>query len=143
MCAGPEEGIVTMALGSTIPASLYTLLRLWDQLKAEAEYAKRLAQVNDFNKSSMWLKRGISITPCRCACPGCPSCQHCCQCKSQVAFEMLRGVLFLRREWLAHLQMSATDANRLSCQSKTDSAMGSANDAFCLLKANHRFFCNA
>ncbi|KAL0029788.1 hypothetical protein WJX77_000034 [Trebouxia sp. C0004] len=62
---GPEEGTVTMALGSTIPASLYTLPRLWDQLKTEAQYAKRLAQVNEFNKSSVWLKRGISITPCR------------------------------------------------------------------------------
>ncbi len=78
MCAGPEEGIVTMALGSTIPASLYTLPRLWDQLKSDAQYAKRLAQVNDFNKSSMWLKRGISVTPCRSACACCPPCQHCC-----------------------------------------------------------------
>ena len=80
VCAGPEEGIVTMALGSTIPASLYTLPRLWDQLKTEAQYANRLAQINDFNKSSVWLKRGISITPCRClsACACCPPCHHCC-----------------------------------------------------------------
>ncbi|KAA6423444.1 MAG: Aldehyde oxidase, partial [Trebouxia sp. A1-2] len=63
--SGPEEGIVTMTLGSTMPASLYTLPRLWDQLKTEAQYTKRLAQVNQFNKSSVWLKRGISITPCR------------------------------------------------------------------------------
>lgn len=54
-----------MALGSTIPASLYTLPRLWDQLKTDAQYAKRHAQVQEFNKNSMWLKRGISITPCR------------------------------------------------------------------------------
>ena len=64
-CTGGEEGIVTMALGSTIPASLYTLPRLWDQLKRDAQYQQRLAKVQDFNKSSVWLKRGISITPCR------------------------------------------------------------------------------
>ena len=54
-----------MALGSTIPASLYTLPRLWAQLKADSQYTKRQAQVQEFNKSSLWLKRGISITPCR------------------------------------------------------------------------------
>lgn len=66
-CAGPEEGTVTMALGSTIPASLYTLPRLWAQLKADSQYTKRQAQVEEFNRSSLWLKRGISITPCRSA----------------------------------------------------------------------------
>lgn len=55
-----------MALGSSIPASLYTLPRLWDQLKRDAQYDKRLLQLQDFNKKSLWLKRGISITPCRC-----------------------------------------------------------------------------
>lgn len=56
-----------MALGSTIPASLYTLPRLWAQLKADSQYTKRQAQVQEFNRSSLWLKRGISITPCRSA----------------------------------------------------------------------------
>ena len=69
------EGIVTMALGSTIPASLYTLPRLWEQLKTDAQYAQRQAQVRDFNQNSTWLKRGISITPCRynifCVCNDC------------------------------------------------------------------------
>ena len=64
--AAPQEGVVTMALGTTIPASLYTLPRLWEQLKTDAQYAQRLAQVHKFNESSTWLKRGISITPCRC-----------------------------------------------------------------------------
>ena len=64
--AAPQEGVVTMALGTTIPASLYTLPRLWEQLKTDAQYAQRLAQVDKFNKSSIWLKRGLSMTPCRC-----------------------------------------------------------------------------
>lgn len=56
---------MTTALGTVIPGSLYTLPRLWDQLKQDAHYTKRLAQVQEFNKNSVWLKRGISITPCR------------------------------------------------------------------------------
>lgn len=63
--AGPVEGEVTTALGSIVPASLYTLPRLWDQLKKDAQYDKRLAQVKAFNRDSVWLKRGISMTPCR------------------------------------------------------------------------------
>ena len=63
--AGPVEGEVTTALGTVIPASLYTLPRLWDQLKQDAQYDKRLAQVKAFNRDSVWLKRGISMTPCR------------------------------------------------------------------------------
>ena len=58
-----------MALGSSIPASLYTLPRLWDQLKADVHYDKRRREVDAFNKSSRWLKRGISITPARSATP--------------------------------------------------------------------------
>lgn len=54
-----------MAMGSTIPASLYTLPRLWDQLKADVQYDKRRSEVEAFNKGSTWLKRGISITPAR------------------------------------------------------------------------------
>jgi len=103
VCAGPEEGIVTMALGSSIPASLYTLPRLWDQLKTEAQYAKRLAQINEFNKSSVWLKRGISITPCRCTCACCPSC-YAIICSVQVRgrFCNAQSCAFpLRREWSA------------------------------------------
>ena len=56
-----------MALGSTIPASLYTLPRLWHQLKADVQYDKRCQEVQAFNKRSTWLKRGISITPARSA----------------------------------------------------------------------------
>lgn len=63
--AGGEEGVVTMALGSSIPASLYTLPRLWEQLKVDAQYSQRRAAVATFNKHSTWLKRGISITPAR------------------------------------------------------------------------------
>ena len=92
---------MTMALGSTIPASLYTLPRLWDQLKTEAQYAKRLAQVNEFNKSSVWLKRGISITPCRCACACCPPCQHCCLLTDSLLLECSEVCFFLRDKWLA------------------------------------------
>lgn len=40
---------------------------------------------------------------------------------------MLTDVLFLRREWLAHLQMCTTDASWPSCFCKTYSARGSAN----------------
>lgn len=54
-----------MALGTSIPASLYTLPRLWAQLKADVDYDKRRREVNAFNKGSRWLKRGISITPAR------------------------------------------------------------------------------
>lgn len=63
--AGPVEGEVTTALGTAVPASLYTLPRLWDQLKQDAQFDKRLAQVQAFNRDSVWLKRGISMTPCR------------------------------------------------------------------------------
>ena len=54
-----------MALGSSIPAGLYTLPQLWQQLKADAQYSQRQAEVAAFNQRSAWLKRGISITPAR------------------------------------------------------------------------------
>ena len=43
----------------------YTVPRLWEQLKAEAEYEAKLAAVRDFNRDNRWKKRGLSMTPVR------------------------------------------------------------------------------
>lgn len=48
---------------------LFTLPRIWEELQASARYHERLAEVRAFNKASPWRKRGIALTPCRCASP--------------------------------------------------------------------------
>lgn len=43
----------------------WTLPRIWEGLIEMADYKQRAAAVELFNKQHTWLKRGISINPCR------------------------------------------------------------------------------
>lgn len=43
----------------------YSNLAMWDRLKARTDYARRVKEAQEFNSSSAWKKRGISITPAR------------------------------------------------------------------------------
>lgn len=39
------------------------IARIWGELKASSDYAKRRAEVDNFNQSHRWKRRGIAITP--------------------------------------------------------------------------------
>ncbi len=54
--------MVRLSLGKEIPASDYTLPRLWEQLKTSCGYQERLAAVRRFNAGSPWVKRGLGMT---------------------------------------------------------------------------------
>ncbi|EPS68517.1 hypothetical protein M569_06242, partial [Genlisea aurea] len=49
--------------GITGEPSEYTLLSIWDKVAKLAEFEKRKAAVEEFNKSSIWYKRGVSRVP--------------------------------------------------------------------------------
>ena len=38
------------------------------QMKKDSDFLKRKDEVADFNSKHKWLKRGISMTHCRCVC---------------------------------------------------------------------------
>ncbi len=38
------------------------------QMKTDSDFLKRKDKVADFNSKHKWLKRGISMTHCRCVC---------------------------------------------------------------------------
>ena len=43
----------------------YTLPQVWDGVKGQVDYAAKQKEVEEFNKSHAWLKRGIAVTPTR------------------------------------------------------------------------------
>lgn len=47
-------------------ADLFTLPRIWKEIQQSADYRGRQKDIAEFNKTSAWRKRGITITPCRC-----------------------------------------------------------------------------
>lgn len=63
--SGSGEELIKSCLGSHVPAHLWTLPRIWKQVKADTGYDERLVAVQRFNTSSKWVKRGLSITPIR------------------------------------------------------------------------------
>ena len=50
---------------SDFPVNQYTLPQVWDGVKRQVDYAAKQKEVEDFNKSHAWLKRGIAVTPTR------------------------------------------------------------------------------
>ena len=46
-------------------ADLFTLPRIWKEIQENVDYRTRQKSIADFNKSSAWRKRGMSLTPCR------------------------------------------------------------------------------
>ena len=62
-----EEKEHTGASRSELGASdeMYTLPRVWQQLRKGCGYDARRAAVAEFNKGSLWRKRGIAMTPVR------------------------------------------------------------------------------
>lgn len=47
------------------PVNQYTLPQVWDGVKGQADYAAKQKEVEEFNKSHAWLKRGVAVTPTR------------------------------------------------------------------------------
>ena len=43
----------------------YTLPQVWDGVKGQVGYAAKQKEVEEFNKSHAWLKRGVAVTPTR------------------------------------------------------------------------------
>ncbi len=43
----------------------YTLPQVWDGVKEQVDYAAKQKEVEEFNKSHAWLKRGVAVTPTR------------------------------------------------------------------------------
>ncbi len=43
----------------------YTLPQVWDGVKGQVDYAAKQKEVEEFNKSHAWLKRGVAVTPTR------------------------------------------------------------------------------
>ena len=55
-----QKGNVTPA-GQPLP--YFNVPTIIDSLMTSSDYAKRVADVSDFNKNNRWKKRGLSITP--------------------------------------------------------------------------------
>jgi hypothetical protein len=56
-----------MVSSRVFDADNFSLPRIWKELPEQAQYYERLKAIQDFNQKSAWRKRGISMTPCRCA----------------------------------------------------------------------------
>lgn len=64
-----KEGDEILGIPGFAPASAFkgenVILRLIDEIKANADYVQRKEEVADFNKSNRWRKRGLSAVPMR------------------------------------------------------------------------------
>lgn len=47
------------------PVNQYTLPQVWDGVKNQVGYAAKQREVEDFNRTHAWLKRGVAMTPTR------------------------------------------------------------------------------
>lgn len=43
----------------------YTLPQVWEGVKKQVDYAAKQQEVEEFNRSHAWLKRGVAMTPTR------------------------------------------------------------------------------
>ncbi|KAG1670983.1 hypothetical protein FOA52_014372 [Chlamydomonas sp. UWO 241] len=59
----PGGGDGVTALGKKVRADLYTMPRIWEELKASSGFEARLAEVAAFNAENRWRKRGLSLVP--------------------------------------------------------------------------------
>ncbi|GAX76008.1 hypothetical protein CEUSTIGMA_g3451.t1 [Chlamydomonas eustigma] len=60
-----EGDEIEMGLGKHIRRDLYTLPRIWQELKEAVQYDSRVAEVAAYNIASHWRKRGISLVSCK------------------------------------------------------------------------------
>eukprot|EP00955_Chlamydomonas_euryale_P015544 166542-Chlamydomonas_euryale.AAC.2 len=65
MLRPPCGGVGSTALGKAVPDRLYTMPRIWDELKASCGLQAKLADVAAFNSANRWRKRGVSMVPSR------------------------------------------------------------------------------
>ncbi|DBA80138.1 TPA: hypothetical protein ACH3X2_007614 [Trebouxia sp. C0005] len=65
---GDKADAATVSAGRDFPVNQYTLPQVWDGVKRQVDYAAKQKEVEDFNKSHAWLKRGIAVTPTRFDC---------------------------------------------------------------------------
>lgn len=47
------------------PVNQYTLPQVWEGVKKQADYAAKQREVEEFNRTHAWLKRGVAMTPTR------------------------------------------------------------------------------
>lgn len=47
------------------PVDQYTLPQVWDGVKQQVDYAAKQKEVEEFNNSHAWVKRGVAMTPTR------------------------------------------------------------------------------
>lgn len=50
---------------SDFPVNQYTLPQVWEGVKKQVDYAAKQKEVEEFNRSHAWLKRGVAMTPTR------------------------------------------------------------------------------
>ena len=50
---------------SDFPVNQYTLPQVWEGVKKQVDYAVKQREVEEFNRSHAWLKRGVAMTPTR------------------------------------------------------------------------------
>ena len=48
----------------------YTLPQVWEGVKSQVGYAAKQREVEEFNRSHAWVKRGVAVTPTRWVGPG-------------------------------------------------------------------------
>ncbi|KAL3141630.1 hypothetical protein ABBQ32_004865 [Trebouxia sp. C0010 RCD-2024] len=54
--------------GRDFPVNQYTLPQVWEGVKKQADYAAKQREVEEFNRTHAWLKRGVAMTPTRFDC---------------------------------------------------------------------------
>ncbi|BDA47143.1 Xanthine dehydrogenase/oxidase [Coccomyxa sp. Obi] len=64
----PHKRLMSTSLGRVFDADLFTLPRIWKEIQENVDYRARQKDIANFNKSSAWRKRGMTLTPCRFDC---------------------------------------------------------------------------
>ena len=81
-------------------------------MKKDSDFLKRKDEVADFNSKHKWLKRGISMTHCRCVC----SSSGCGSCKKQRHWQL--------REWCKSWLQRAVSIDMTGCSIAVSAAGG-------------------
>lgn len=63
-----SAGAAAVSEGRDFPVNQYTLPQVWEGVKSQVGYAAKQREVEEFNKSHAWVKRGVAVTPTRFDC---------------------------------------------------------------------------
>ena len=47
------------------PEEFYTLPQVWEGVKQQSDYAAKVKEFEEFNRTHVWTKRGVAMTPTR------------------------------------------------------------------------------